>query len=81
MTRKKEKVIGVGKKARLIAEDMGCYLQEWVYVRVEGRILAVAEEDVENYSSKVQACANVAGQTQMALKREMARIQWAGVEA
>jgi hypothetical protein len=36
---------------RLIAEDMGYYLQEWVYVRVAGRIPAEAEVDAENYNS------------------------------
>lgn len=36
---------------RLIAEDMGRYLQEWVCVRAEGRIPAETVDDVENYSS------------------------------
>ena len=36
---------------RLIAEDMGRYLQERVYVRVVGRMPAEAEDDAENYSS------------------------------
>ena len=50
-TGKQERAVGGGKKARLIAEDMRRYLQEWVYVRVAGRILAEAEDDAENYSS------------------------------
>ena len=50
-TGKQERAVGDGKIARLIAEDMGHYLQEWVYVRVAGRIPAEAEDDVEDYSS------------------------------
>ena len=38
---------------RLIAEDMGRYLQEWVYARVVGRIPAETEADAEDYSSLV----------------------------
>lgn len=49
-TGKQKRAVGDGKKARLIAEDMGRYLQEWVYARVVGRI-PEAENDVGNYSS------------------------------
>lgn len=61
-----------GKKARLIAEDMSHYLQEWVCERVAGCIPAEAEDETENCSSWAEACAKVAGRIQMVLKSEMA---------